>query len=58
MSIGKVIADVGSMSNDIAKGSNTVKSMFDILDRESHINPNNEKGEIGQNQQRTLPESI
>ena len=41
---GKVIADAGSMSNDIGKGSDTVKSVFDILDRESRINPDDERG--------------
>lgn len=45
MSTGKVLADAGSMSSDIAKGSDAVKSVFGILDRESLINPDDEKGE-------------
>ena len=32
MSTGKVFADAGSMSSDIAKGSDTVKSVFGILE--------------------------
>eukprot|EP00253_Pinus_taeda_P030909 PITA_30909 len=45
VSTGRVIADAGSMSTDIAKGSDAVKSVFGILDRESEINPDDEKGE-------------
>ena len=33
------------MSNDIAKGSDAVKSVFGILGRESRINPDDERGE-------------
>jgi len=33
------------MSRDIAKGSDAVKSVFGILDRESRINPEDERGE-------------
>lgn len=39
MSIGRVIAKAGSMTSDIAKGSDAVKSVFDILNRESFIKP-------------------
>ncbi|KAL8504333.1 hypothetical protein ACS0TY_022893 [Phlomoides rotata] len=41
MSTGKNIADAGSMSSDLAKGSNAVKSVFAILERKSTIEPNN-----------------
>lgn len=39
MSTGKYIADAGSMSSDIAKGSAAVRSVFAILDRDSEIEP-------------------
>eukprot|EP00253_Pinus_taeda_P015975 PITA_15975 len=42
---GKAIAEAGTMSRDIAKGSDAVKSVFGILDRESRINPEDERGE-------------
>eukprot|EP00253_Pinus_taeda_P026305 PITA_26305 len=45
MSTRKVIADAGSMSSDIAKGSDAVEAVFGILDRESRINPDDERGE-------------
>ncbi|KZV40022.1 ABC transporter B family member 15-like [Dorcoceras hygrometricum] len=44
MSTGKNIADAGSMSSDIARGSNAVKSIFAILDRRSEIEPDEPKG--------------
>ncbi|XP_073138767.1 putative multidrug resistance protein [Henckelia pumila] len=44
MSTGKNIADAGSMSSDIAKGSNAVKSIFNILDRRSEIEPDAPEG--------------
>lgn len=44
MSTGKNIADAGSMSSDLAKGSNAVKSVFAILDRRSEMEPNNPDG--------------
>ncbi|KAH6771213.1 ABC transporter family protein [Perilla frutescens var. hirtella] len=44
MSTGKNIADAGSMSSDLAKGSNAVKSVFAILDRKSEIEPDNPNG--------------
>lgn len=37
VSTGKVIADAGSMTSDIAKGSTAVTSVFSILDRQSLI---------------------
>ncbi|KAK6160297.1 hypothetical protein DH2020_003678 [Rehmannia glutinosa] len=44
MSTGKNIADAGSMSSDLAKGSNAVKSVFAILHRKSEIEPENRDG--------------
>ncbi|KDP26713.1 hypothetical protein JCGZ_17871 [Jatropha curcas] len=44
MSTGKNIADAGSMSSDLAKGSNAIRSVFAILDRKSEINPDNPNG--------------
>ncbi|KAK4485732.1 hypothetical protein RD792_008378 [Penstemon davidsonii] len=40
MSTGKNIADAGSMSSDLARGSSAVKSIFSILDRRTEIDPN------------------
>ncbi|KAL1356575.1 hypothetical protein HN51_008575 [Arachis hypogaea] len=37
VSTGKVIAEAGSMTSDLAKSSTAVKSVFDILDRKSLI---------------------
>ncbi|PSS20843.1 ABC transporter B family member 8 [Actinidia chinensis var. chinensis] len=37
VSTGKVIAEAGSMTSDLAKGSAAVASVFDILDRQSLI---------------------
>ncbi|XP_077228537.1 putative multidrug resistance protein [Tasmannia lanceolata] len=39
MSTGKQIADAGMMSSDLAKGSNAVKSVFAILNRQTKIDP-------------------
>lgn len=39
VSTGKVIADAGSMTSDLAKGSTAVASVFEILDRQSSITP-------------------
>ncbi|KAJ0989438.1 hypothetical protein J5N97_007794 [Dioscorea zingiberensis] len=44
MSTGKLIADAGSMTTDLAKGSDAVNSVLEILDRESKINPDDPKG--------------
>ncbi|XVF03975.1 hypothetical protein REPUB_Repub05bG0040400 [Reevesia pubescens] len=35
-----VIAEAGSMTNDLSKGSNAIRSVFGILDRKSEIDPN------------------
>ncbi|KAK1314470.1 putative ABC transporter B family member 8 [Acorus calamus] len=37
VSTGRVIADAGSMTSDIAKGADTVASVFEVLDRDSSI---------------------
>ncbi|PNX87666.1 ABC transporter B family member, partial [Trifolium pratense] len=45
VSTGKVIADVaGSMTNDLAKGSDAVGSVFAILDRSTKIEPDELEG--------------
>ncbi|KAH9676228.1 ABC transporter B family member 15 [Citrus sinensis] len=44
VSTGKVIADAGTMTTDIAKGSNAVASVFAVLDRDTKINPEDPKG--------------
>ncbi|KAL0357840.1 UNVERIFIED_CONTAM: putative multidrug resistance protein [Sesamum calycinum] len=44
MSTGKNIADAGSMSSDLAKGSNAVRSVFAILDRRTEIEPDDPDG--------------
>lgn len=44
MSTGKNIADVGSMTSDIAKGANAIASIFAILDRETEIDPQQLEG--------------
>ncbi|GAA0186239.1 ATP-binding cassette [Lithospermum erythrorhizon] len=44
MSTGKSIADAGSMSSDLARGNNAVKSVFAILDRKTKIDPEDPKG--------------
>eukprot|EP01018_Ginkgo_biloba_P016166 Gb_10211 [translate_table: standard] len=41
---GKVIADAGSMTSDLAKGADAVQSVFAILDRNSRINPDAPEG--------------
>jgi ATP-binding cassette subfamily B (MDR/TAP) protein 1 len=38
-----VIAEAGSMTNDLSKGSNAIKSVFAILDRETEIEPQNSR---------------
>ncbi|KAG2383942.1 hypothetical protein LR48_Vigan393s000100 [Vigna angularis] len=42
VSTGRVIADAGSMTNDLAKGSDAVGSVFAILDRYTKIEPDDE----------------
>ncbi|OWM71606.1 hypothetical protein CDL15_Pgr005793 [Punica granatum] len=44
ISTGHVIADAGSMTKDIAKGLDTVASVFAILDRQSRIEPDDLDG--------------
>ncbi|XP_051122621.1 putative multidrug resistance protein [Andrographis paniculata] len=44
MSTGKSIADAGTMSSDLAKGSSAVGSVFTILDRRSEIEPDSADG--------------
>ncbi|XP_050207914.1 ABC transporter B family member 15-like [Mercurialis annua] len=44
MSTGKSIADAGSMSSDIAKGSDAVRLVFAILDRKTEIEPDDPSG--------------
>lgn len=41
---GKVIADAGSMTTDIARGSDAMKSVFAVLDRETNIEPDDPRG--------------
>lgn len=44
MSTGKSIADAGSMTADIARGSNAIRSVFAILDKKSEIEPEDPEG--------------
>ncbi|XP_023549973.1 ABC transporter B family member 15-like [Cucurbita pepo subsp. pepo] len=44
VSIGRVIADAGSMTSDLAKGFGVVSSVFDVLDRMTKIEPDNPEG--------------
>ncbi|KAL2547092.1 ABC transporter B family member 15 [Forsythia ovata] len=44
MSTGKTIADAGTMTSDLSKGSSAVRSVFAILDRKSKIEPNHPEG--------------
>ncbi|CAO2046139.1 unnamed protein product [Urochloa humidicola] len=44
VSTGRVIADAGSTTTDLAKGAEAVASMFAILDRKTEIEPDNPKG--------------
>jgi len=44
VSTGKVIADAGSMTNDLAKGSDAIGSVFTILDRYTKIKPDEIEG--------------
>lgn len=45
VSTGKVIAEAGSMTSDLAKGSTAVASVFEILDRHSSISGSNDVSE-------------
>ncbi|KAJ4707557.1 ABC transporter B family protein [Melia azedarach] len=44
MSTGRVIAEAGSMTTDLAKGSDSVESVFAILDRYTRIEPEDSEG--------------
>ncbi|KAK4752836.1 hypothetical protein SAY87_021634 [Trapa incisa] len=44
VSTGKVIADAGSMTTDLAKGSDAVGSVFAVLDRHTRIEPEEPEG--------------
>ncbi|XP_037423436.1 putative multidrug resistance protein [Triticum dicoccoides] len=44
ISTGRVIADAGSMTTDLAKGADAVASVFAILDRVTTIDPDNPEG--------------
>ncbi|KAL3525987.1 hypothetical protein ACH5RR_014359 [Cinchona calisaya] len=44
VSTGRVIADAGTMTNDVAKGSDAIGSVFAVLDRYSAIEPEDPEG--------------
>jgi ATP-binding cassette, subfamily B (MDR/TAP), member 1 len=44
VSTGRVIAEAGSMTTDLAKGGDTVGSVFAVLDRVTGINPDDHMG--------------
>ncbi|XP_021297599.1 ABC transporter B family member 15-like [Herrania umbratica] len=44
VSTGRVIADAGSMTTDLAKGSDAVGSVFAVLDRYTNIEPEDPEG--------------
>ncbi|KAL8154316.1 hypothetical protein V2J09_012076 [Rumex salicifolius] len=44
VSTGKMIADVGSVTTDLAKGADSVGSVFAVLDRVSRIEPDDHDG--------------
>ncbi|XP_059670243.1 ABC transporter B family member 15-like [Cornus florida] len=44
VSTGRVIADAGTMTNDLAKGSDAVGSVFAVLDRYTRIEPEDPDG--------------
>ncbi|KAL4577221.1 hypothetical protein LXL04_013326 [Taraxacum kok-saghyz] len=44
ISTGRVIADAGTMTNDLAKGSDAVQSVFEVLDRHTLIEPEDADG--------------
>ncbi|RWW13743.1 hypothetical protein GW17_00022529 [Ensete ventricosum] len=45
VSTGRVIADAGSMTTDLAKGADAVGSVFGVLDRNTRIEPNDQEGQ-------------
>lgn len=46
---GRVIADAGSMTTDLAKGFDAIGLVFSILDRDTRINPENPNGKEPEN---------
>ncbi|OIW12424.1 hypothetical protein TanjilG_04173 [Lupinus angustifolius] len=44
ISTGRVIADAGSMTSDLAKGADAVASVFAVLDRDTKIEPDETEG--------------
>ncbi|KAL4653636.1 hypothetical protein ACB092_01G319100 [Castanea dentata] len=44
VSTGRVIADAGSMTTDLAKGSDSIGSVFAVLDRYTRIEPEDSEG--------------
>ncbi|KAL0748526.1 hypothetical protein Bca101_030528 [Brassica carinata] len=46
VSTGRVIADAGTMTTDLAKGSDAVGSVFAVLDRSTAIDPENPNGYV------------
>ncbi|KAL2927979.1 ABC transporter B family member 15 [Bienertia sinuspersici] len=46
VSTGRVIADAGSMTTDLAKGADAVGSVFAVLDRVTEIDPDNPEGYV------------
>ncbi|KAL3629291.1 ABC transporter B member 15 [Castilleja foliolosa] len=44
VSTGRVIADAGTMTNDLAKGADAIRSVFAVLDRYSLIEPEDQDG--------------
>uniref|UniRef100_A0ACD6A4J6 Uncharacterized protein n=1 Tax=Avena sativa TaxID=4498 RepID=A0ACD6A4J6_AVESA len=44
VSTGRMIADVGSMTTDLAKGTDALASVFAVLDRVTKIDPDNPEG--------------
>ncbi|XP_065031997.1 putative multidrug resistance protein [Musa acuminata AAA Group] len=44
ISTGRVIAEGGSMTSDLAKGADGVSSVFAVLDRCTHIDPEDDRG--------------
>ncbi|XP_042510345.1 ABC transporter B family member 15-like [Macadamia integrifolia] len=49
ISTGRVIADAGAMTTDLAKGADAVGSVFSVLDRVTRIEPDNTDGHKPQN---------
>ena len=46
LTTGRVIADAGSMTTDLAKGSDAVGSVFAVLDRSTTIEPESPNGYV------------